>query len=378
MIRSLIDYSYSWRERNKRLIFGYGRPPYDGVPTPAAHIDTSWPGVYFRPTSPLMESEDIKTWQKWMSILGYPLEIDGFYGEESVKACRDFQQKHGLEVDGEVGGLTWNKACELAKSKPQQIPATAEKRTVVVPLQNAIHGTFTCVRNTYAKKRPVSSTELEDNEKVVFGAGRIVPYISLKSAEANHILIEADFSAGTWYFFKPHTDADLDPDAKISEEGEKWTISQFVDNLIDLSKKYDLRLKTQWAYMIATAQWETASTFQPVREAFWKDEAWRKANFRYYPYYGRGYVQLTWLENYTKYARILNLPLDSQPDLVMKPKTSLFILVDGFKRGIFTSHRLEDHVNNGKTDFFNARRCINATDKAAEIANIAKLWLDKI
>jgi hypothetical protein len=48
------------------------------------------------------------------------------------------------------------------------------------------------------------------------------------------------------------------------------------------------------AYVLATTQWETAQTFKPVREAFWKDEEWRRVNLaRYYPYYGRGFVQLT-------------------------------------------------------------------------------------
>ncbi|NTV99551.1 MAG: carboxypeptidase, partial [Chlorobiaceae bacterium] len=56
----------------------------------------------------------------------------------------------------------------------------------------------------------------------------------------------------------------------------------------------DIGLNTQIAYVLATTQWETSQTFKPVREAFWESEEWRKKHFRYYPYYGRGYVQLTW------------------------------------------------------------------------------------
>lgn len=59
-------------------------------------------------------------------------------------------------------------------------------------------------------------------------------------------------------------------------------------------------LKSQIAYVLATVEWETAKTFKPVREAFWLSEAWRKKNLRYYPFYGRGYVQLTWEKNYKK------------------------------------------------------------------------------
>ena len=54
--------------------------------------------------------------------------------------------------------------------------------------------------------------------------------------------------------------------------------------------------------MFATVAIESAHTFAPVREAFWLDEAWRRNNLRYYPYYGRGYIQMTWRDNYAAYG----------------------------------------------------------------------------
>lgn len=56
------------------------------------------------------------------------------------------------------------------------------------------------------------------------------------------------------------------------------------------------------AAMIATVAIETAHTFLPVREAFWNSEEWRKENLRYYPFYGRGFIQLTWESNYAAYG----------------------------------------------------------------------------
>ena len=53
--------------------------------------------------------------------------------------------------------------------------------------------------------------------------------------------------------------------------------------LIAESKAQSL-LRNQLAYLLATAFWETARTMQPVDEAFWLSEAWRKKNLRY----GRG------------------------------------------------------------------------------------------
>jgi predicted chitinase len=130
-------------------------------------------------------------------------------------------------------------------------------------------------------------------------------------------------------------------------------------------------LKTQIAYVLATVEHETNGTFKPVREAYWMPEWFRKRRLRYYPYYGRGYVQLTWDYNYRRYGEILGIPLVSQPDRAMEPAIACFILVHGFKHGIFTGRKITDYIRQGKTDFVGARRCINGKDKAVKIAGIA-------
>lgn len=141
------------------------------------------------------------------------------------------------------------------------------------------------------------------------------------------------------------------------------------------SLKQGLGLPEQVAYVLATVEWETNRTFKPVREAYWKSEEWRRRNLRYYPYYGRGYVQLTWEANYRKYAKILGIDLVGNPDLALEPEIALFILVHGFKTGAFTGKKLEDFVKEDGYDFIQARRCINALDKAEEIAALAEKYL---
>lgn len=132
----------------------------------------------------------------------------------------------------------------------------------------------------------------------------------------------------------------------------------------------------QIAYVLATVDWETGHAWKPVREAFWKDEEWRRNNLsRYYPYYGRGFVQITWKENYQKYAKILGVDLEGNPDLALEPENAMFILVHGFKTGAFTGKKINDYINEGGTDFHNARRCINGVDRAEEIAAIAQRFL---
>ena len=56
----------------------------------------------------------------------------------------------------------------------------------------------------------------------------------------------------------------------------------------------------------------------------------------------------------------------------------MFILCHGFKHGVFTGRKLEDYVTASKTDFVNARRCINGVDKQREIAILAHRYLKQI
>lgn len=77
---------------------------------------------------------------------------------------------------------------------------------------------------------------------------------------------------------------------------------------------------------IGTIAIETASTFAPVREAFWLDEEWRRANLRYYPFYGRGYIQLTWEDGYTSAGAALGLDMESNPDLALDPIVAAQVL----------------------------------------------------
>lgn len=135
-----------------------------------------------------------------------------------------------------------------------------------------------------------------------------------------------------------------------------------------------LTLTAQIAYVLATTEWETNKTFKPVVEAYWlrNAEAWRKRNLRYWPYHGRGYVQLTWKNNYQKYADLLGVDLVRQPDLACVPQHACFILVHGFRTGTFTGRRLTDYIDDMRCDYVNARRCINGLDRAHDIARLAE------
>ena len=127
------------------------------------------------------------------------------------------------------------------------------------------------------------------------------------------------------------------------------------------------------AYGLATADIETAHTFQPVREAYWLSEDWRKKNLRYYPHYGRGYVQLTWPANYERADRELGLggSLIANLDRAMEPEIAAAVMVRGRTEGWFTGKRRATSLPG---DYVNARRIINGTDKAKQIAGVAEMF----
>lgn len=131
-------------------------------------------------------------------------------------------------------------------------------------------------------------------------------------------------------------------------------------------------LRNQCAYILATAYWETAKTMEPVKEAFWKSEGWRKKNLtRYYPYYGRGLVQLTWKHNYEWATKKFGPNFVKNPSLALDPEWAVQILIVGMMEGQF-GRKLTDFVTLEKSDFAGARRSVNVMDKAWTIAEIAK------
>ena len=139
------------------------------------------------------------------------------------------------------------------------------------------------------------------------------------------------------------------------------------------------------AYALATAAHETAYTMQPVREAFWLNENWRRTHLRYYPFYGRGYVQLTWEDNYKKADRELDLKgrLTANLDLALDPDIAARIMSRGMQEGWFAGDNKGRHTltrylpSNGAASMAqmtSARRIINGTDQDEKIAREAIMF----
>jgi hypothetical protein len=101
-------------------------------------------------------------------------------------------------------------------------------------------------------------------------------------------------------------------------------------------------------------------------------------------YPGRGLVQLTGKTGYTRWTNRLTkegvLADGAAPDLVHNPELAADpaiatkIAVEGMRDGTFTGVGLPRYVNENKTDYVNARRVINGTDAAEEIADRARTY----
>ena len=133
------------------------------------------------------------------------------------------------------------------------------------------------------------------------------------------------------------------------------------------------------AYGLATAWHETNKALKPVEEAYYlgtKADAYRRT-LRYYPAYGRGYVQLTWPKNYARADEECGLDgkLIADNSIALRPDIAAQILVKGMEQGWFTGKKLADYLpidgQAGFEAFKAARRIINGTDRAEDIAKIA-------
>lgn len=139
------------------------------------------------------------------------------------------------------------------------------------------------------------------------------------------------------------------------------------------------------AYMLATAWHETAKKMQPIEE-YGKGRGRKYGqcvdmNGKPYKgnqlYYGRGYVQLTWINNYQSMAKICNADLVNCPELALEPENAANIMIYGMLNGMFTGKSLSSYIKAGSyNEYVNARHVINGSDCADKIAGYAVKFLD--
>lgn len=153
------------------------------------------------------------------------------------------------------------------------------------------------------------------------------------------------------------------------------------------------------AYALATAYHETASTMQPVKEYGGPTYFTRMydvsgarpqlciANGNScagdgVKYCGRGYVQLTWKNNYKRAGDECGVDLVSNPDKALEPAIAAKIMRRGMEEGWFTGKSFSSYlpaVGRATTgQYARARFIINGSDKAQQIAAHAKQFEDAL
>lgn len=146
------------------------------------------------------------------------------------------------------------------------------------------------------------------------------------------------------------------------------------------------------AYALGTAFHETGFTMQPVHErggdAYYTrnygieginpSRAQRHENI--FPgdgalFHGRGFVQLTWRQNYRLMGAHFGVDLTSgrqAADRAAEPALAAKIMFRGMEAGIFTGRRLADYFHGRVQDWRNARRIVNGLDCAETVAGYAR------
>lgn len=137
------------------------------------------------------------------------------------------------------------------------------------------------------------------------------------------------------------------------------------------------------SYVLATIYHETAKSMRPLEE-------YGKGEGRPYgepdpetgqTYYGRGYVQLTWRENYARASRECrdhnlvkgDIDFERSPELMLSPFYAAQAALMGMSQGWFTGKCLSNYdTQGGGYDYVQARRIINGADRAEMIASYAR------
>jgi hypothetical protein len=145
------------------------------------------------------------------------------------------------------------------------------------------------------------------------------------------------------------------------------------------------------AYMLATAHHETDRTFRPIKEyggnayltkmydVTGDNPKRARENGNTEPgdgarYCGRGFVQLTWKNNYRTMSGVCGVDLVAAPDRAMELPIATKILFHGMMNGTFTGKRLANYFAGSTEDWVNARKIINGLDKANAIADYGKRY----
>jgi hypothetical protein len=180
-----------------------------------------------------------------------------------------------------------------------------------------------------------------------------------------------------------------------NESSDKQKVSE--QWLYNKAMEYWVTDKRQIAYILSTVKWEC--WFKNQKEIWWERSSyWKIDSKTWKAYYGRGFIQLTHKYNYQKFNDIIKsswmdfkdnnwnilnwnqIDLVNNPDLILQSNDlAAFIAVYWMKNWTFTWKKLDDFINDKKTDFYHARSIINwMSSKPNYYANNAQKYMNSM
>lgn len=133
------------------------------------------------------------------------------------------------------------------------------------------------------------------------------------------------------------------------------------------------------AYMLATVYHETAYRMWPTTE--YGSQSYLEGK-DYFPYIGRGFVQLTWEDNYRTASAALGLiddrDLVDHPEMALDSLISARIMFRGMAEGWFTGAKLGSFFNSEEDNPYDARTIINGHDDAKLIEGYHDQFLEAL
>lgn len=268
-----------------------------------------------------------------MKLENPALEDSPVFDDKTERAVSRFQSRMGAAVDGIVGPATWT----LISSERRKAESNVLDIDKDVPLWIA-----RLLTNDPQAGRP-SGIEMQDAldlYRFIYGP------LSPQQAKGLSFLLQSL----------------LDDAALATEAGPVWL---------------------NWAaYMLATVKHECANTWEPIEEygrganrAYGEEVEVRDSlgHIHTNRYYGRGYVQLTWKDNYESLGHAIDMgdELMIHPELALQKDIAYRVMSHGMRGGVFTGRNLARYLSKTGIDYENARRIINGTDRAAGIAGYA-------
>ena len=333
--------------------------------------------------------DDVKLLQESLTALGYnPGTVDGIFGSRTEAAVRAFQGSHGIGVDGIAGrGETWpNVLSSLTSRRDSLIQATAGG-SPSSDLQNQISTIDGLISNvsgsggTYivqsgdtlsgiASRHGVSLNALLGANPQITNPDRIQlgQQINLPAGASGTTGGGTSPGGGSSSVGNANIDA-LVQAVPASIRNANPEIAQHIERIVNVAQQEGLS-QQQTAYVLATA------THESHLGRFMEEYEGRSDLGNTQPgdgvrFKGRGYVQITGRRNYEDWSNRLGVDLVGNPELAENPDIAAQILVIGMRDGTFTGRRLDTYINGSGTDFINARRTVNGTDRASLIAGYA-------